>query len=90
MGMSNKNGVVLTPPTQVILNALDEAEKLSWANLELIARKGDVASVREATVSLALIRAFQTSLGTLQEDGPTLAAGLLGKFIQTMRSNIEF
>lgn len=78
MGMSTKNELTLSPQTQDILATLDSAEALFWANLTLIARRGSVPAVRDTVVSLALIRAFQTSLGKSGPSGPALAVGLLG------------
>lgn len=68
-----------SPTTKEILNTLNTAEKLFWSDLALVARRGNVSHVREAAISLALIRAFQTSLGKAGKDGPTLAARLLGE-----------
>ncbi|KAI0075567.1 hypothetical protein K474DRAFT_1599575 [Panus rudis PR-1116 ss-1] len=66
-----------SPATQEILATLDAAEKLFWSDLQLVARRGTVSHVRDSVVSLALIRAFQTSLGKTGEEGPMLAASLL-------------
>jgi separase len=79
MGMSTKNELALPPHTQNILETLDSAETLFWANLTIIARRGNVPDVRDSVMSLALIRAFQTSLGRSGASGPALAVGLLGK-----------
>jgi len=81
MGMSTKNDLALSPQTQDILGTLDTAQDLFWANLSLIARRGNVPDVRETVMSLALIRAFQTSLGKSGASGPALAAGLLGNSV---------
>ena len=79
MGMSSEQMPKLSSSTQGILETLDSAEKLFWGNLNLIARRGSVADVREAAVSLALIQAFQTSLGQPDIGKPALVVGLLGK-----------
>ena len=79
MGMSSKLDLKLSHTTQDILVTLDAAEKLFWKNLSLIGRRGKVTDVREAVVSLALIQAFQTSLGKSSAGGPNLAIGLLGE-----------
>ena len=63
---------------QEVLAILNHAEKLFWSDLALISRRGNVFDVRDAAVSLALIRAFQASLGGSTSDSPTLAARLLG------------
>jgi separase len=61
-----------------ILTALDNAEKLFWADLGYTAKRGKVSHVRDVVVSLALVRALQTSLGKAKKDGAVLAANLLG------------
>ncbi|KAG5644204.1 hypothetical protein DXG03_008867 [Asterophora parasitica] len=77
MGMSRKTEVSLTPPPQDILTTLDAAEKLFWESLAFSFRKGNVPDVRDAIVSLALVQAFQASLGNSNSDGPSVAASLL-------------
>ncbi|KAF8842467.1 hypothetical protein BDN67DRAFT_965802 [Paxillus ammoniavirescens] len=77
MGMSGDKDLPLVPATQDILNTLGDAEKLFWADLALTLRRGTVSHVREASVSLAMIRAFQSSLGKASTDGPLLAVRLL-------------
>ncbi|CAL1698705.1 unnamed protein product [Somion occarium] len=66
-----------SPTTQEILGTLNAAEKLFWSDLALVARRGNVSHVRDSVISLALIRAFQTSLGKSGKQGATLAAHLL-------------
>lgn len=78
MGMSSRNELPSSPQTQDILGTLDGAEALFWANLTLIAQRGSVLNVRDTVISLALIRAFQTSLGKSGPSGPALTLGLLG------------
>lgn len=78
MGMTSNQAFAGAPGTQEISATLMNAEKLFWSDLSLIARRGQVSQVREAAVSLALIRAFQTSLGKAGAEGPVLAARLLG------------
>ena len=73
--------ITASATTQEILGTLGAAEKLFWADLALVARRGKVAHVRDAVVSLALIKAFQTSLGQSRIEGPTLTARLLGQYI---------
>lgn len=79
MGMSGEK-LTTSPSSSEILTTLNTAERLFWADLALVSRRGTVSHVREAVVSLALIRAFQTSLGKPGKEGPTLAARLLGQF----------
>jgi separase len=81
MGMSTRNELALSPQILDILGTLDNAETLFWANLTLIARRGSVPDVRDAFISLALIRSFQTSLGKSSSSGPAMAVGLLGNEI---------
>lgn len=79
MGMSGDKPLVQLPPTHDILAALSHAEELFRLGLETFAKRGRVTHVREAAVSLALVRAFQTALGKPGKLGPVTAAGLLGK-----------
>lgn len=80
MGMTGDKLFSLSPSTEDILAALDSAEKLFWADLAAVARHGKVTRVRAATVSLAVIRALQSSLGRAAKVGPVLTASLLGTF----------
>ncbi|KAJ7775022.1 cysteine peptidase C50 [Mycena metata] len=77
MGMSTDKAPALSPSTHDILHTLDHAEQLFWLDFTLFSRRGDVARVRDAVVSLALIRALQTSLGKSGDQDPVLVAGLL-------------
>ncbi|KAF8446447.1 peptidase family C50-domain-containing protein [Boletus edulis BED1] len=77
MGMSGEKEPSLVPANRDILGALEDAEKLFWADLALTSRRGAVAHVREASVLLAMIRALQSSLGKGNADAPLLAARLL-------------
>ena len=80
MGMSGDKLFSLSPSTQEILTILDNAEKLFWADLAIVARRGKVSRVRDATVSLAMIRALQSSLGRATKMAPVLTAGLLSEY----------
>jgi hypothetical protein len=84
MGMSGDKLFSLSPSTQEILTTLDDAEQLFWADLALVARRGKVSRARDATVSLAMIRALQSSLGKASKAGPVLTAGLLGQSCPTI------
>ncbi|KAJ6597043.1 cysteine peptidase C50 [Mycena vulgaris] len=77
MGMSTDKAPALSPSTHDILHTLDHAEQLFWLDFTLFSRRGDVSRVRDAVVSLALIRALQTSLGKSGNQDPVLVAGLL-------------
>lgn len=79
MGMSGDKIFSLSPSAQDILATLASAERLFWADLAVIARRGEVSRMRDAAVSLAMIRALQSSLGKAGKAGPVLAASLLGK-----------
>lgn len=81
MGMSSDKIFSLSPSAQDILATLVGAERLFWADLTAIARRGKVSRMRDAAVSLAMIRALQSSLGKAGKAGPVLAASLLGKFV---------
>ena len=80
MGMTDDKLFSISPSTEDIVTALDSAEKLFWADLAAVARHGNVTRVRSATVSLAVIRALQSSLGRAAKVGPVLMASLLGAF----------
>lgn len=77
-------GMVSNKPTssggQEVLGILNHAEKLFWSDLAHISRRGNVFDVRDAAISLTLIRAFQASLGGTSGDSPILAARLLGEW----------
>ncbi|KAJ7097786.1 cysteine peptidase C50 [Mycena belliarum] len=77
MGMSTDKALALSPSTHDILHTLDHAEQLFWLDFTLFSRRGDVSRVRDAVISLALIRALQTSLGKSGNQDPVLVAGLL-------------
>nr|GAT53299.1 cysteine peptidase C50 [Mycena chlorophos] len=77
MGMSTDRALALSPSTHDILRTLENAEHFFWLEVSLFSRKGDVSRVRDAVVSLALIRALQSSLGKSGKQDPVLVAGLL-------------
>lgn len=79
MGMLRTGQSDWTLPSPDILDALANAEKLLWSHLNLMAQKGSVVKVREAAISLALISAFQTSLGNQRNGVPLVMASLLGR-----------
>ena len=79
MGMSCDKVPTLSPATQEIIGILDKAESLFWAELNTMSNRGSVSQVRDTTVSLARIKAMQTSLGKASENGPMVAAHLLGQ-----------
>jgi separase len=78
MGMFPTHKVAFALPTQDVLNALEEAEKLFQANLSLTSRNGSVLKLRDAAISLALIKTFQTSLGRPGNSSSVVTAALLG------------
>jgi separase len=79
MGVT-KNEASSLSSGQEVIGVLNNAERLFWSDLTLISRRGNVFDVRDAAISLALIRAFQTSLGNSTNDSPVLAARLLGQW----------
>lgn len=74
-----RDSLSVTPGTQDILTILQNAERLFWSDLALIAKRGNVFHIRDAAVSLAIIRAFQDTLGRARPEGPILASSLLGE-----------
>ena len=80
MGMTGDKLFSLSPSTEDIVATLDSAEKLFWTDLAAVARHGKVTRVRSAIVSLAVIRALQSSLGRAAKVNPVLTTGLLGAF----------
>ena len=80
LGMVGETSPSLSPSVLEILGLLQNAEKLFWSDLALIARRGYVFQVREAALSLVLIRTFQGSLGKSRACSPVVASRLLGMF----------
>lgn len=78
MGMLSKNGGLRTLPVHDVLTALDSAEKYFQDSISLTAAAGDVVHFRDAAVSLTLVKAFQTSLGRIDESTALHTASLLG------------
>ncbi|KAI5895597.1 uncharacterized protein SCHCODRAFT_01122301 [Schizophyllum commune H4-8] len=77
MGMSCDKPLPMLPSTQDLLKLLQHAEGLFWSDLNSMSKKGTVSHVREAAISLAIVRALQTSLGLVDEQGSALAGRLL-------------
>ncbi|KAF8155999.1 cysteine peptidase C50 [Crassisporium funariophilum] len=77
MGMLSIGKMESVLPSPDILDALVSAEKLLWAHLSTTAGTGSIIKVRDAAISLALIGAFQTSLGNQRTGGPWVIASLL-------------
>ena len=63
-----------------ILNTLSAAERSLRSDLSLIAHRGNVSSVRDTAISLALISALQSSLGNGSVDVSHLVARLIGEY----------
>lgn len=80
LGMAGQTSPSPSPSVLEILGLLQNAEKLFWSDLALIARRGHVFQVREAALSLVLIRTFQGSLGRTGVGSPVVASRLLGMF----------
>lgn len=79
MGMSSSDGIAPPTSTRDILASVINAEKFFWTGLELSGSRGEVQQVREAALSLGLLRAFQTSLGKGGKNNALIAAALLGE-----------
>lgn len=79
LGSSNGPAPAMTQSSQDMLQNLDNTEKLFWSDLSLVSRRGRVFHVRDSLLSLATIRAFQTSLGRLDNIGSQIVATLLGE-----------
>ncbi|KAG8921766.1 hypothetical protein FRC02_012360 [Tulasnella sp. 418] len=77
MGMSSTEGAVPPTSTREILTTLVNAEEFFWSCLEIGSSHGEVHQIREAALSLAMIRALQTSLGRSDINGSNIVAGLL-------------
>jgi len=78
MGMTC-DGSPIRSTSQDVLEALEHAEKLYAQGLSDFFETGSVIHMRESAVSLALIKAFETSLGRVGKQGPLTAARLLGE-----------
>ncbi|KAK0449824.1 peptidase family C50-domain-containing protein [Desarmillaria tabescens] len=77
LGTAGADTPTLSGTSLEITRSLETAARLFCDNLKLTAHNGNVSHVREAAIKLALIRAFQTSLGKSGADGPLLVASLL-------------
>ncbi|KIO19106.1 hypothetical protein M407DRAFT_31256 [Tulasnella calospora MUT 4182] len=77
MGMSSGEGIAPPTSTRDILASVVNAEKFFWTGLELSGSRGEVQQVREAALSLGLLRAFQTALGKGGKNNAIIAAALL-------------
>ncbi|KAJ2921923.1 hypothetical protein H1R20_g15170, partial [Candolleomyces eurysporus] len=77
MGMSSKTTIQRMLPINDVLNALDSAEKYFQESIALTGKSGDVLQLRNAAVSLTLVKAFQTSLGRLEDHNAVYASSLL-------------
>ena len=82
MGMSCDKPLPMLPSTQDLLKLLQHAEGLFWSDLNSMSKKGSVSHVREAAISLAIVRALQTSLGLVDDQGSALAGRLLGTLLK--------
>lgn len=80
MGMLSTGQFAWKLPSPDILDALANTEKLLWSHLNLMAQKGSVVKIREAAILLALVGAFQTSLGNQRNKVPRVIASLLGTY----------
>jgi hypothetical protein len=77
MGMSGGDVGLSPSSTREIIKVLSSAEKYFSTSLELASDRGEVTHVRDAAISLSIIRTFQSSLGKNSKNGPTVVAALL-------------
>lgn len=78
MGISTHASIGHPPAIREILTTLENAERLFWQSLTAIMPHGEVLCARDSAMALALITALKTSLGASENNGPLLAAGLIG------------
>ncbi|KAG8885856.1 hypothetical protein FRB98_001569 [Tulasnella sp. 332] len=90
LGMSSGEGVSVPTSTAELLACLANADRFFWAGLELSSARGEVHQVREAALSLLLIRAFQTSLGKGGKNGSVIAAALLVTLRRELMECIDY
>ena len=79
MGISSDRVLGTNTIMREILNTLSAAERSLRSDLSLIAHRGNVSSVRDTAISLALISALQSSLGNGSTDVSYLVARLIGE-----------
>lgn len=74
-------GDVATPPTSTreLFTALTTAEKFFWHYLKLYSGHCGIVDCREASVAIALIRAYEVALGAKHKNVATVVASLLGE-----------
>ncbi|TFY60535.1 hypothetical protein EVJ58_g5088 [Rhodofomes roseus] len=82
MGISSDRVLGTNTVLREILNTLSAAERSLRSDLSLIAHRGNVASVRDTAISLALISALQSSLG----NGSTEVSHLVARLIDMSTS----
>lgn len=78
MGMCSGEGVTTPQSTREIQSALATAERFYWDGLGLSNLRGEVHRVREAGITLALIRSLQTALGKGGKNASAITAALIG------------
>ncbi|KAJ3737449.1 cysteine peptidase C50 [Lentinula guzmanii] len=74
---SNNLSISVTPTMVDIAKDLEHTEKLFWSYLSALGQKGFVPYIREASMSIAIIKTFQASLGRFDPKTPLLTVGLL-------------
>ncbi|KAJ3998053.1 cysteine peptidase C50 [Lentinula boryana] len=78
LSTSSSNLSISVTPTMVdIAKDLEHTEKLFWSYLSALGQKGFVPYIRESSMSIAIIKTFQASLGRFDPKTPLLTAGLL-------------
>lgn len=73
------DGSPMRMPSQEVIEALRNAEEIYSTGLSTFFERGSIMHMRECAISLALIKGFQTALGTAGKTGPAVAARFLGK-----------
>ncbi|WRT66903.1 uncharacterized protein IL334_003868 [Kwoniella shivajii] len=77
MGAPTKRVVDRQSTRQSIQSVLTRAEEAFLSALSLVSGSGKIEDIRQACLALALLRAFQTSLGQGSEEVTAAAAGML-------------
>jgi separase len=79
MGLSCDDGKEPSVGAKQMLEVLAETERWFWDSLRCVIGNGQALHARDAAVSLALLKAFQASLGRQKSNDASVAVKLLGK-----------
>ncbi|KAJ4488281.1 cysteine peptidase C50 [Lentinula aciculospora] len=90
LSAGSKNLSTSVSPTSLdMAKNLEHAEQLFWSYLSGLGQRGYVPDIRESSMSIAVIKTFQASLGRFDPKTPSLTAGLLdGSSSLTLRSEM--